>query len=132
MASGTMREALRHHRDRFSDGTSVGLGDGLLLARYADARDEAAFDALVARHGPMVLATCRAVLRNEHDVDDAFQATFLVLAKKARTVPRRRRPGRLAAPRSLSRRRAGQRRVAAEAPPRDRGDGDGNPRCDQY
>jgi RNA polymerase sigma factor (sigma-70 family) len=86
MASGTMREALRHLRDLFSDGTSVGLGDGLLLARYADTRDEAAFEALVARHGPMVLATCRAVLRNEHDVDDAFQATFLVLARKARTV----------------------------------------------
>jgi RNA polymerase sigma factor (sigma-70 family) len=86
MASDTMREALRHLRDLFSDGTSVGLGDGRLLARYADARDEAAFEALVARHGPMVLATCRAVLRNEHDVDDAFQATFLVLARKARTV----------------------------------------------
>jgi RNA polymerase sigma factor (sigma-70 family) len=86
MASGPMGETLRHVRDLFSEGTSVGLGDGLLLARYADARDEAAFEALVARHGPMVLATCHAVLRNEHDVDDAFQATFLVLARKARKV----------------------------------------------
>ncbi len=67
-------------------GTSVGLGEGPLLARYAAARDETAFVALVARHGPMVLATCRAVLRQEHDVDDAFQATFLVLAMKARSV----------------------------------------------
>jgi RNA polymerase sigma factor (sigma-70 family) len=70
----------------FHDGTTVGLGDGQLLARYAADRDEAAFAALVARHGPMVLATCRAVLRHEPDVEDAFQATFLVLARKARTV----------------------------------------------
>src|SRR5262249_41376966 len=77
---------LRHLRDLFHDGTTVGLGDGQLLARYAAARDEAAFAALVARHGPMVLATCRAVLKREHDVEDAFQATFLVLATKARSV----------------------------------------------
>src|ERR1700759_180664 len=77
---------LRHLRDLFHDGTAVGLGDGQLLARYAASRDEAAFEALVARHGPMVLATCRAVLRHDHDVEDAFQATFLVLARKARSV----------------------------------------------
>src|SRR6516164_4833077 len=87
MASSlAMGGTLRHLRDLFSDGTTVGLGDGQLLARYAAARDEAAFAALVARHGPMVLATCRAILRHEHDVEDAFQATFLVLAKKARSV----------------------------------------------
>jgi RNA polymerase sigma factor (sigma-70 family) len=86
MASGALAGSLRHLRDLFNDGTTVGLGDGQLLARYADGRDEAAFAALVARHGPMVLATCRAVLRHEHDVEDAFQATFLVLAKKARSV----------------------------------------------
>ena len=45
-----------------------------------------AFEALVARHGPMVLATCRAVLKNEHDVEDAFQATFLILARKAGSI----------------------------------------------
>ncbi len=86
MTSARMVEALRHLRDLFNDGTSVGMDDGRLLARYADARDEAAFEALVARHGPMVLATCRAVLRNEHDDVDAFQANFLVLARKARMV----------------------------------------------
>jgi RNA polymerase sigma factor (sigma-70 family) len=80
MTSGT---TLRHLRDLFSGGSSVGLGDGQLLARYAADRDGPAFAALVARHGPMVAATCRAVLRNEHDVEDAFQATFLVLAHKA-------------------------------------------------
>ena len=86
MASGAMGGTLRHLRDLFHDGTAVGLGDGQLLARYAASRDEAAFEALVARHGPMVLATCRAVLEHEHDVEDAFQATFLVLARKARSV----------------------------------------------
>ena len=86
MASGPMGGTLRHLRDLFHDGTAVGLGDGQLLARYTHTRDEAAFEALVARHGPMVLATCRAVLKHEHDVEDAFQATFLVLARKARSV----------------------------------------------
>ncbi len=99
---------LRHLRDLFHDGTAVGLGDGQLLARYAASRDEAAFEALVARHGPMVLATCRAVLRHEQDVEDAFQATFLVLAEEGPIGPRRRRPGRLAAPRRLSRGGAGR------------------------
>ena len=86
MASGALGGSLRYLRDLFHDGTAVGLGDGQLLARYTQSRDEAAFEALVARHGPMVLATCQAVLKNEHDVEDAFQATFLVLARKARSV----------------------------------------------
>ena len=83
LASGT---ALRHLHDLFSGGTAVGLTDGQLLARYAASNDGPAFAALVARHGPMVAATCRAILRHEHDVEDAFQATFLVLARKARSV----------------------------------------------
>ncbi len=83
LASGT---TLRHLRDLFHGGTAVGLTDGQLLARYAASNDGAAFAALVARHGPMVLATCRAILRQDHDVEDAFQATFLVLARKAPSV----------------------------------------------
>ena len=83
LASGT---TLRHLRDLFNGGTAVGLTDGQLLARYAASNDGAAFAALVARHGPMVLATCRAILRRDHDVEDAFQATFLVLARKAPSV----------------------------------------------
>ncbi len=86
MSTGALGGTLRHLRDLFGDGTAVGLGDGQLLARFADSGDQAAFEALVARHGPMVLATCRAVLKHEHDVEDAFQATFLVLARKARSV----------------------------------------------
>ena len=54
--------------------------------RFLDGRDEAAFTALVGRHGPMVLGTCRAVLRDPDDAEDAFQATFLVLVCKARSI----------------------------------------------
>jgi RNA polymerase sigma factor (sigma-70 family) len=70
----------------FGGGTVVGLSDGELLRRYASSRDGSAFEGLVARHGPMVAATCRAVLRDYHDVEDAFQATFLVLARKAGSI----------------------------------------------
>ena len=82
----TFGTALRHLRDLFGTGTVGGLEDGQLLARYSNAKDDVAFEALVARHGPMVLATCRAVLRNEHDVEDAFQTTFLVLARRADSI----------------------------------------------
>jgi RNA polymerase sigma factor (sigma-70 family) len=86
MASAGSGTAFRHLRDLFDTGTTTGLVDGQLLARYSSSRDEVAFEALVARHGPMVLATCRAVLSSEHDVEDAFQTTFLILAKKARSL----------------------------------------------
>src|SRR4029079_11828164 len=56
--------------------------DQVLLARFLERRDEDAFTELVQRHGPMVLAVCQRVLGDSHHAEDAFQATFLVLARK--------------------------------------------------
>jgi RNA polymerase sigma factor (sigma-70 family) len=68
---------------------AVDVSDAELLERFATRREEAAFEALLERHGPMVLGVCRRVLRHPHDAEDAFQATFLVLARKAGSVRRR-------------------------------------------
>jgi RNA polymerase sigma factor (sigma-70 family) len=69
----------------FRHGTAPS-GDGALLDRFRSGGGESAFEALVARHGPMVLGVCRRLLDSPHDADDAFQATFLVLARKAARI----------------------------------------------
>ena len=86
MTKSAARMPVQHLRDLYGSGTLIGFTDGQLLARYAALNDGPAFESLVARHGSMVVATCRAILEHEHDVEDAFQATFLVLARKARSV----------------------------------------------
>jgi DNA-directed RNA polymerase specialized sigma24 family protein len=73
----------------FNAGTVIGLTDQQLVERFAARRDpyaEVAFAALVRRHGAMVLRVCRNILRDHHDAQDAFQATFLILARKAGTL----------------------------------------------
>ena len=86
MPRGQLGAAIRQLRRVFDAGTASGLSDSDLLKRFADSRDESAFAAMVARHGPMVLATCRGVTRSHVDAEDAFQATFLILARKAGSI----------------------------------------------
>src|SRR4051794_37429557 len=83
MASVPSGMALGQIQRLFDEGTLTGLTDAQLVERFVDRRDEGAFAALVARHGPMVLAVCRGVLRDQGDAEDAFQATFVVLFRKA-------------------------------------------------
>ena len=75
----------------WTSGTLTGLSDAQLLGQFAesrgrDATSESAFRELLDRHGPMVMGVCRHVLRRPHDADDAFQATFLILVRKARSI----------------------------------------------
>ncbi|HEV3122206.1 MAG TPA: RNA polymerase sigma factor, partial [Isosphaeraceae bacterium] len=87
--AGRQGAVVRHFRTLFHLGAVAALSDSQLLERFATRNGEVAelaFAALVERHGPMVLRVCRRVLRNPHDVEDAFQATFLVLLRRAATV----------------------------------------------
>jgi RNA polymerase sigma factor (sigma-70 family) len=64
------------------------FSDAVLLERFIQGRDESAFAALVARHGAMVLRSCRRIVGDSHEAEDAFQATFLILARKAQSLRR--------------------------------------------
>lgn len=91
MGSRESAEVLKDIETLFTAGTASGLSDGQLIARFTRRGDaqgsETAFAALVARHGPLVLRVCRGVLKNDpHAADDAFQATFLILARKAASI----------------------------------------------
>jgi RNA polymerase sigma factor (sigma-70 family) len=80
-------ELLLHQIHRFvSPQVATDVSDRDLLKRFVGSRDEAAFAALVRRHGPLVLNVCRRLLRHEQDAEDVFQATFLLLARKADSV----------------------------------------------
>jgi RNA polymerase sigma factor (sigma-70 family) len=86
MATDQTGEVLLHLRRAVLLADGAGLTDGQLLEGFVSRRDQAALAALVHRHGPMVWGVCRRVLRDHHDAEDAFQATFLVLVRKAASV----------------------------------------------
>jgi RNA polymerase sigma factor (sigma-70 family) len=90
MTSSSIGDVLQYLRRLV---TASEASDQELLQRFCAGRDEAAFAALVCRHGPMVLGVCRRVLSNTQDAEDAFQATFLLLVKKAGSLDRPERLG---------------------------------------
>src|SRR5262249_36405787 len=86
MAHASLNHVLHLLRRIAKTPEAASATDAYLLGRFAGHREEDAFAALVRRHGPMVLAVCRRVLKDEHLSEDAFQATFLVLARKASSI----------------------------------------------
>ena len=120
MATDPIQCGVNRVRRKLLRDEALDLTDGQLLERCVGARDEAAFEALVRRHGPMVLGVCRRILAHQQDAEDAFQATFLVLVRKAASV----RPGKalgnwlygVAYRAALKTREAAARRGAREKP----------------
>jgi RNA polymerase sigma factor (sigma-70 family) len=113
----TLLRCLRRLADAPGSGT---LTDGQLLERFVTSRDEAAFELLVWRHGPMVLSVCRRLLPCAQDAEDAFQAAFFVLARKATSITRREGVGGWlyrVAYRAALRARAGAARLARHEQP---------------
>src|SRR5829696_6979379 len=86
MASGFRGSVIDSVRRLYGTGTVAALSEAQLLERFVGRGDADAFEAILVRHGPMVLGVCRRVLDDPHDVDDAFQATFLVLIQKAGSI----------------------------------------------
>lgn len=85
--------AVQYLRTLFEGESIVGLSDGELLDRFVSRREAACLEALVQRHGPMVWGVCRRVLRDHHDAEDAYQATFLVLVRRAASIVPREKVG---------------------------------------
>jgi RNA polymerase sigma factor (sigma-70 family) len=93
MMSDPLGTAIRRLLRRVSAAPSAGLSDAELLERFVRSRDEAAIETLLWRHGPMVLTTCRRLLNDHADSEDCFQATFLVLCRRAATITKRQSVG---------------------------------------
>jgi RNA polymerase sigma factor (sigma-70 family) len=120
MATNQMSKVIQHLRRAVLLRDGEGLTDGQLLECFIEHREEAAFTALVRRHGPMVWSVCRRLL-NHHDAEDAFQATFLVLCRKVASIQPREMAANwlygvahqtaLQARRTAARRRARERQV---------------------
>jgi RNA polymerase sigma factor (sigma-70 family) len=84
--AGSPAESVLHHLHHLLESGGSPPDDRRLLQRFVTGRDQEAFAELVTRHGPLVFGLCRRVLRDRHDAEDVFQATFLVLAKKAAAI----------------------------------------------
>jgi RNA polymerase sigma factor (sigma-70 family) len=93
MPNGQLSGVLCSLRLRAAPRDAPGVSDAELLERYERTHDEAAFELLVWRHSRMVLGVCRRILRDEHAVEDAFQAAFLALARRAGSIRRRQSVG---------------------------------------
>ncbi len=93
MDGGGLKSAVRYLRSLFEADPRVGVSDEELIERFVAHRESAALESLVLRHGPMVWGVCRRILRDHHDIEDAFQATFLVLARRAEAITPRRKVG---------------------------------------
>src|SRR4051812_37098276 len=88
MSTTVQAETVYDHLRRAMLGGEAGVPDADLLEAFARPREGGAFGARVRRHGPMVLGVCRRVTRHPQDAEDAFQATFVVLARKAPALGR--------------------------------------------
>jgi RNA polymerase sigma factor (sigma-70 family) len=88
MSTSPLSSFIRRLRGSIAAAQPGGLSDAQLLDRWLALRDEAAFEVLLWRHGPMILGVCRRVLSNDADVEDAFQAAFLLLVRKAAAIRR--------------------------------------------
>src|SRR5262245_29541778 len=88
MSTNQANRVLRHLRQLVTAQSTEHLPDRQLLQQFVTEGDQAAFAALMQRHGPLVLGVCRSVLHHHQDAEDAFQATFLVLARKAGSIRR--------------------------------------------
>src|SRR5882762_5889241 len=89
MAIGQMDNVLKHLWRILAPRVESGASDGELLERFFVSRDEAAFELLVWRHHRMVLNVCSRILADSNDVEDAFQASFLILARNAGAIRQR-------------------------------------------
>ncbi len=89
MSGGRLEPVVEYLRRTAAAADGAGVSDADLLGRYVVGRDESAFELLVWRHARLVQGVCRRILRHEEDAQDAFQATFLVLARQARAIGRR-------------------------------------------
>ncbi len=126
MSHSTLAAGLRQLRNKLASQQSNEDSDEKLLHAFAAQREDSAFAVLVRRHGPMVLHVCRRVLDNEQDAEDAFQATFLVLAQSAASLRKKSSLASflhgtayrlaLSAKRAAARRRKHENRVPARAP----------------